>query len=387
MAFYEFTLTQWLMKSLFGIFFIVGFNAIYVSLSFESLKMTYGKKRGALLATLFTLVYTIGTSALFFFARGDLSSNPILTVNVAIFTLAVSLVSVEMKLWNYLIRSVALIALWLYPYQFLMTARYISLFAGLIVVLTINWIFHIKFGHKFWPRIIFLAYLGLAYWSSRVDINGGPLKYEVISQGFLMFMVFGLVSGVYLIYQGRRVEHDRELTKLADYDALTSAKTYSMYTRDAKKMFERARALELPMTLVTLDVDHFKSINDTYGHLAGNEVLVGVVTTLRNTLGKYDKSDQVYRTGGEEFNIPFPGKNPAEVRPIIQACFESIRSAEFHYNEYMIRVTISVGVTAVHGEDEIIDDTYKRADDNLYTSKHNGRDQITIEGKKLAHTN
>lgn len=206
------------------------------------------------------------------------------------------------------------------------------------------------------------------------------MSYEVAAEAIIMFVLMAAFTSRYWIQQYYQEQHNEHMAQLANYDALTNAKTYSHYQRDITEMYDESRQTHKPVSLVALDVDHFKLINDKYGHLAGNKVLVGIATTLQDTLLSFDSKPQIYRTGGEEFNIVFPDMAPSDVLPIITNCWEAVRSHPFTYNDDKIKVTISIGVTALNDCDTSIEDAYKRADENLYTSKRNGRDIITVDG-------
>jgi len=87
----------------------------------------------------------------------------------------------------------------------------------------------------------------------------------------------------------------------------------------------------------------------------------------------------LYRTGGEEFNILLPGYDINRTRPVAEATFDAVKDLKIPYNEETLRVTISIGVSVLHERDHNPLDFYKRVDANLYHSKKNGRQQITIE--------
>lgn len=169
------------------------------------------------------------------------------------------------------------------------------------------------------------------------------------------------------------------LRQRADVDALTSVKTYSRFHDDIIAMVADAQERGTALTMVMLDIDHFKNVNDQYGHLSGNEVLIGVSKLLENVLNQHPGMHQIYRTGGEEFNIVFPDARPADVIAVVEDCWRQIRQHDFIVDGQHIRVTISVGVTALKPHEDY-EETFKRADNNLYMSKRHGRDTITVDG-------
>ena len=129
--------------------------------------------------------------------------------------------------------------------------------------------------------------------------------------------------------------------------------------------------------MIMFDIDHFKHVNDTYGHLAGDEVLKGVAKTASTTLKQIDPKIILYRTGGEEFNVLLPNYTMEQTQPIAQQIFDAVAQNEVEYNGQTLRVTLSIGVSGLTVQDRNPLDFYKRVDANLYHSKKNGRMQIT----------
>lgn len=131
--------------------------------------------------------------------------------------------------------------------------------------------------------------------------------------------------------------------------------------------------------MIMFDIDHFKHINDTYGHLAGDEVLKGIASTVSNVLKKDGETLTLYRTGGEEFNVILPGYKVEQAQAVAQDVFNAVAQLSVKYNESVIHVTLSIGVSSLAVKDRNPLDFYKRVDANLYHSKKNGRMQITVD--------
>ncbi len=230
------------------------------------------------------------------------------------------------------------------------------------------------------PLSVLIAFIiAVLFWTTAPRYSMGvTMTGEMLVEAIAFFtIIIAFVMG-YWVRQYHEDEHRIQLERLANYDTLTNAKTYSMYQREVTELFNNAKENGEPLTLVTLDIDRFKQINDHYGHLAGNTVLIGVATTIDSVLSNVADDLRVYRTGGEEFNIVFPNRTVDDVFPIIEACWQTVRKSEYDYYERNIAVTISVGMTEMTADDRTIDDTYKRADDSLYKSKRSGRDAISI---------
>ena len=124
-----------------------------------------------------------------------------------------------------------------------------------------------------------------------------------------------------------------------------------------------------------VDVDHFKTYNDTHGHTAGDEVLRKVAATIERSVRT---SDVVYRYGGEEFSMLLPGASPEEAAHVAERVRAAVEAEEFPGQEMQPggRLTISVGVaTLATGSG---DDIRERADQALYRAKESGRNQVAF---------
>ena len=202
-------------------------------------------------------------------------------------------------------------------------------------------------------------------WSTYLD--------EMINYLILVVLMYGYFK---IQDKDRRIK-DR-LFQSANWDALTKVQNFAAYDRAIGYEFRQSAAHDRDLSMVMFDIDHFKHVNDTYGHLAGDEVLKQVAKTVANTLKASDSKIVLYRTGGEEFNIIFPNYTVDETEKIAQKVFDAVKDLTIAYNDVAIKVTISVGVSALSLKDSNPLDFYKRVDANLYRSKQNGRQQITV---------
>ena len=129
------------------------------------------------------------------------------------------------------------------------------------------------------------------------------------------------------------------------------------------------------VTLVVIDVDHFKSINDRFGHTAGDITLQVIAKALQKSIRK---SDFIARYGGEEFVFILPNTDQTGARSVASTLLNSVRNAnlEHKYNPNTDHITISVGIaTGLPGEAKDADYLQRLADHALYAAKQNGRDQ------------
>lgn len=129
-------------------------------------------------------------------------------------------------------------------------------------------------------------------------------------------------------------------------------------------------------TVVMGDIDFFKKINDTYGHACGDIVLKNVSQFLKDSAEKY--GGWASRWGGEEFLIVYPDKNEDQVRAYMEELMNKLRKMDFEYKGKVLRVTMTLGVSACENDDENSDKAINRADKLLYKGKSDGRDRVVF---------
>lgn len=203
------------------------------------------------------------------------------------------------------------------------------------------------------------------------------LAWETVGEELLNFFILAILMYGYFKIQDKDRQIKARLFQSANWDALTNVQNYAAYDRAISYHFRHSVGQKKNLSMIMFDIDHFKHVNDTYGHLAGDAVLKGVAKTASGVLKQIDSKIVLYRTGGEEFNILLPGYTMEQARPIAQQIFDAVAQNEVTYNDQTIRVTLSIGVSGLTVEDRNPLDFYKRVDANLYHSKKNGRMQIT----------
>ncbi|MEV1170312.1 GGDEF domain-containing protein [Nonomuraea sp. NPDC049784] len=166
-----------------------------------------------------------------------------------------------------------------------------------------------------------------------------------------------------------------QLQAAARTDAKTGLLNAAAWQREADTEIVRARRTGDSLAVLIIDIDHFKRVNDAYGHLVGDQVLVAVASTLRGQLRDYDV---VGRFGGEEFVVLLPGADSLEARQVAERLRTRVGHMAMPVDDTLIGVTISVGVAlmSVHGDDLI--DLLAAADLALYRAKELGRDRVCI---------
>ena len=164
------------------------------------------------------------------------------------------------------------------------------------------------------------------------------------------------------------------LLKASQTDGLTGLDNRRHIEERLTEMFSHAARLNEPLACVMCDVDHFKSVNDTYGHQAGDAVLQQVAEVLRSSAREIDR---VGRYGGEEFIVLLPSANLADATAFAERVRHEVEEREFTYADGSLRRTLSAGVAAwPHTDIRHQEALVKAADDALYAAKANGRNRV-----------
>jgi diguanylate cyclase (GGDEF)-like protein len=170
----------------------------------------------------------------------------------------------------------------------------------------------------------------------------------------------------------RLVVDELELRLLASVDTLSGALTKRAFTTEADKEFERARRYGRPLGFIMLDIDHFKRINDTYGHPAGDHVISQVSSLC---LSKLRATDLMGRLGGEEFGVLLPETGDA-ARDVAEVLRRQVAGLQLTHQARDIPVSASFGVTELCASDRDVQGLISRADAALYAAKSNGRNCV-----------
>ncbi len=172
----------------------------------------------------------------------------------------------------------------------------------------------------------------------------------------------------------------KEVKLRADRDGLT--RIYNRHSFEERLVYEikRRRRYNHDLSLLMVDLDHFKSVNDTYGHKAGDMVLKKVGEILTDT---FRGTDLAARYGGEEFVVLLPHTTEKDAWSLAERVREAIQSCEFEFEDQTFAVTASIGVASVEaGALTKDDDLIIKADKALYEAKHNGRNMVVVSRPK-----
>jgi diguanylate cyclase (GGDEF)-like protein len=174
------------------------------------------------------------------------------------------------------------------------------------------------------------------------------------------------------------IEEDfqRQMFESASRDALTQVYNKRFFVERLHSEFAYAIRHNALLSLIIFDIDHFKRINDTYGHLAGDYVLA---TLSKNVVPMIRSEDVFARYGGEEFVIMSRATDPPSASVVSERVRQSIERTTFEYEGRPIKVTVSLGLAGMpHAEIKTPDDLLARADRALYEAKRGGRNRLVV---------
>ena len=158
-------------------------------------------------------------------------------------------------------------------------------------------------------------------------------------------------------------------------DHLTSAYNRKSFDEQMEQQWKLFQVTQNPFCIISMDIDHFKKFNDTYGHAIGDFVLIECVKLLNKAFSR--DNDFVARTGGEEFIVILPDYRIGHAVQKAEQAIQRIRNEVFVHEGLELKFTMSMGIAEMR-PDETVDEIVKRADDALYHSKQTGRNRYTI---------
>ncbi len=202
-------------------------------------------------------------------------------------------------------------------------------------------------------------------------VNDEPISERTLRDGDLV----KIGNAIYKFLSGGNVEsaYHEEIYKLTIIDGLTQAHNKRYFMEFLERELARVSRTGRPLTLVMFDIDHFKVINDTHGHLTGDAILKDLCTRIFTTVRK---DELLARYGGEEFVVVLPEANHEGGLEFAERIRHLVEAEPFTFEGDTIRVTISVGTATTMGETVTVTQFIKEADDNLYAAKRGGRNMV-----------
>lgn len=199
-----------------------------------------------------------------------------------------------------------------------------------------------------------------------------PLSVKWVN-GLHITLVFGMMAALAAFYRRTVLIAEDRLRKQATLDPLTGLNNRSHFETLTAHVLARSQRDGTPVALLLCDVDHFKRVNDTYGHEAGDEVLRRLARTLQERLRA---SDVVARLGGEEFVVLLPDTDLAGTQAIANALVKAMAEQQ---DPVVGTITVSAGVASMRGVQDTGTDILRRGDGALYEAKGQGRNRVCVE--------
>lgn len=199
------------------------------------------------------------------------------------------------------------------------------------------------------------------------------IKYQIHPLNHIIVIIIMLLI---TCNEGLLVQENKDLRNqffnLSIYDELTGLHNYRFLTQIYKREISRANRYGLPLTVLLVDVDHFKKINDSYGHEKGNDVLKRIAEIIMESVRE---ADIPARYGGEEFVILLPETDKKDGYQVAERIRQKIAGHVFSFG----RVTVSVGLASYNPQNPCQDDLLNRADTAMYSAKKSGRNRVVAD--------
>jgi len=238
--------------------------------------------------------------------------------------------------------------------------------------------------------LVVVGYLAVSYFAIHIYGQAGSMTQEILA--IAAYLPVSIVVGIVgsklsmrkrkvkkLLQEHKTTQHKLEITlkKLeaaASTDELTGLINRREINRRLKYEYHRADRTKSSTSIVIMDLDHFKRVNDTYGHPCGDHVLTTIAEIL---LSEFRVSDHVARWGGEEFMVVMPDTCPKTAQVVVQRIIDKIDRSMIRFENHVIHMTISAGIAELD-PNEKMEDSLCLADERLYQAKTFGRNQVVV---------
>lgn len=204
-------------------------------------------------------------------------------------------------------------------------------------------------------------------------VNGMKVKRHPLKDGDRLLLGATLVG--FYIKDDAELNLDQQLLVMATTDALTGLANRHYFQNESRREIDRARRYSRPLSLILLDLDHFKKVNDTYGHPAGDAVLRQVARILITAMRE---GDLVGRLGGEEFAVLLPETPLEGAVASAERLRDRIEHHVFTHKDMQIHATVSLGVAEFSPTYAGRESLFEAADRSLYDAKASGRNRVRV---------
>lgn len=267
---------------------------------------------------------------------------------------------------------------WIYSYLLALFSFFILIMlvpdasaAAFVWVLMMPVMAYLLLGKKEGPVISapFMAAGFLAYYHFLGTVDSGGVMIDLLNMvlGGVLMMIF------MHMYEHRREVAEHKLVDLAQTDALTGLANRSSFQGTLNRTLAECERSQTSFALVIMDIDHFKMVNDTLGHEAGDQVLRHISQSLKERLRA---TDSVGRLGGEEFGLILRDVASPVAFQLMDELRERIASTELTYGDASITVTASFGIAYWPNDGRQVHDLFRAADRRLYCGKRGGRNIV-----------
>lgn len=242
-------------------------------------------------------------------------------------------------------------------------------------------VFSVRIYRRILGTVLFpLVYL-LGFFSFDLSVTSWETAFFGVSANLILAMIVLSVLVGHMVYnlnrgnffQSRQQKKQRlEIRKLANYDHLTGLYNRRQFDSRLEEEMVRTRRYEKRLSVMVIDLDHFKEVNDTHGHQAGDDVLEEIGTIIQEEIRR---NDLACRYGGEEFCVALIETGIEKAEEIAQRLREELARSTFRANGAEFQVTCSVGLVEFKNEEDYTD-LLKQADQALYDAKEQGRNCV-----------
>lgn len=205
--------------------------------------------------------------------------------------------------------------------------------------------------------------------SIAIDVN-----FDFLRNLSLSITLIAMVILLY-VYSNELSKKERALSFMAQNDALTGIYNRGYFTKKGEQLFFNHLMISTPLSVILFDIDNFKTINDRFGHHAGDEVLIHLSEQVESLL---KPAFTFSRYGGEEFAILLPNLSKQDAYVLAEEIRTSVETTTMTYKHIPIQITVSIGVSTLKRTHNTFDELMQEVDRQLYTSKNNGKNQTSV---------